>query len=193
MLFPWQKQHRTDEELMLAWTKQRSSSAFEELYKRYGKRMHYFFYRMLWQDSDKADDFLHDLFLKVIEKPHLFQSGKVFSVWLYAMASNMCKNEYRSRGYRQEISLEATHEAHWLEQEGMSQAFDKRLLAEEITRQLDKMGEDQKLLLVLKYQEELSNAEIASILQIPEGTVKSRLFYLIQKLAPSFQPFHPRT
>ena len=77
--------------------------AFDELYERYAKKVHYFFWKMLGNDAEKADDFVQDLFLKLIEKPHLFQEEKKFSTWLYAVAGNMCKNEYRKTAVRNEI------------------------------------------------------------------------------------------
>ena len=62
--------HSSDEELMLYMTKGKEK-AFDELYKRYSKKIVFFFYQRLYQDNEKAQDFLQDLFLKIIEKPEL--------------------------------------------------------------------------------------------------------------------------
>ncbi|MHB9142065.1 MAG: RNA polymerase sigma factor, partial [Paludibacter sp.] len=92
---------KTDEELMSLLTKG-GQSAFDELYSRYSKPLLNFFFRMLNSDREKAEDLLHDLFLKVIEKPEIFDVNKKFNTWFYTLASNMIKNEYRSRQIRSE-------------------------------------------------------------------------------------------
>src|SRR3984957_12835960 len=69
--------------------------AFDELYKRYSKPLLGYFVRMLNYDKPKAQDALHDLFMKVIEKPHLFDTSKPFRTWIYTIAYNNCKNQYK--------------------------------------------------------------------------------------------------
>jgi RNA polymerase sigma-70 factor (ECF subfamily) len=67
--------------------------AFNELYLRYNQRLLYYFYRMLGNSNDKAQDFLQDIFIKVIDKAHLFDNSRKFSTWIFSIAYNMCKNE----------------------------------------------------------------------------------------------------
>ena len=50
---------------------------------------------MLWNDKEKAADFTQDLFLKVIEKVSSFNLDYCFKTWIFSIANNMCKNEYR--------------------------------------------------------------------------------------------------
>jgi len=78
-------------------------AAFDELYNRYSKRLLVYFYRMLGRNEEKAQDFLQDFFLKLIEKPHLFSSKNRFSSWVFTVASNMCKNEYRRLKVRNQV------------------------------------------------------------------------------------------
>ena len=86
----------SDEALMSRIAKG-NTAAFELLYDRYSNRMHAFFRRMLGNDSELANDFLQELFMKIIEKPKAFDVERRFSTWIYTVASNMCKNEYRRR------------------------------------------------------------------------------------------------
>lgn len=65
------------------------------MYDRYSPRMYRFFFRMLWRDAGKAEDFTQEIFLKIIEKPQLFDPERNFKTWIYTLASNLCKNEYR--------------------------------------------------------------------------------------------------
>ena len=94
---------KTDEDLMILvnWN---DSFAFEELYCRYSKILLHFFYQMLGGDELQSQDFLHDVFLKIIEKPYLFNQSKNFKTWIFQISYNKCKNEYRRREIRNNAS-----------------------------------------------------------------------------------------
>lgn len=155
--------------------------AFSELYHRYKDRMYYYFYRMLGNSSEQASDFLQELFMKLIEKPESYNAVYPFHTWLYSVANNMCKNEYRRRGVRQE----------YLEYE----SFDPRIefmnelgiepeqMIEKVFQTLDLLGEEHRSAFLLRYREGFSIKEVAEILELPEGTVKSRLFYAKKALS----------
>ena len=179
----------SDEELM-ALIKKGKEKAFEELFERYKKKIHYYFYRMLNSNSDLADDFLQDLFLKIIEKPHLFTEGKKFSTWIYSMASNMCKNEYRRISVRKEIKTETSLDELYKEEENLSLNFDKALFDSKLKESISTLGEENKEILVLRFQENLSIKEISIIMDIPEGTIKSRIFYILKKLSEKLKIYH---
>lgn len=87
---------KTDEQLLPAIVNG-SSKAFNELYQRYHKRLLYYFFRMLGNNKDLAQDFLQEIFYKVIDKSHLIDPKRKFSTWIFSVAHNMCKNEYRSK------------------------------------------------------------------------------------------------
>src|SRR4051794_3865958 len=95
------RSQKTDEELMRL-VQRGEERALTELYHRYSKKLVRYFHRMLWRDDDKAQDFLHDLFIKIIEKPDQFNPERKFSTWIYSAAFNMCKNEYRRQSVRQD-------------------------------------------------------------------------------------------
>ena len=71
----------TDEELMRSFT-EGDKKAFEQIYARYESFMVNFFYRKLWSDRIKAEDFAHDLFTKIIDKPESFDLSRNFKTWL---------------------------------------------------------------------------------------------------------------
>lgn len=156
-------------------------SAFSELYHRYKGRMYYYFYRMLGNSSEQANDFLQELFLKLIEKPESYNPSFPFSTWLYSVANNMCKNEYRRRIIRQEYRNE----------EVLSQKIDfiseaslePEILVGKIFETLDDLGDEHRSAFLLRYREGFSIKEVAEILELPEGTVKSRLFYAKKLIA----------
>jgi RNA polymerase sigma-70 factor (ECF subfamily) len=175
------KKH-SDEKLM-ELVKEGKEKAFEELFDRYKKKMHYYFYRMLNSDTDLADDFLQDLFMKIIERPNLFSGEKKFSTWIYSVASNMCKNEYRRVSIRKEVKTITDLDELYKEDENISINMDKALFNSKLKEEISSLGEDYKEILILRFQENLSIKEISTIVNIPEGTIKSRLFYTVKKLS----------
>ncbi len=183
----------TDERLMNA-IKEGDTQAFDELYRRYSTKLLHYFYRMLGKNEEKAQDFLQDLFLKIVEKPHLFNSNMRFSTWVFTVASNMCKNEYRRlkvriNGDRYVQDLNPTSEDIVLPNidRQIDHAHFKKMLFEEV----EKLDQTKKSTFLLRYQEHLSIKEISQVLDCSEGTVKSRLFYTTRKLAEKLRIFKP--
>ncbi len=158
--------------------------AFSELYDRYSSRLNAFFFRMLWSDSEMARDYVQELFTKLIHKPELFDAAYDFEPWVFRIASNMCKNAYRKAAFEQ---------AHREEQQkiGPSHAkldigsMDTLAMTNQIHLMLDKMDEDRRTIFLLRYQQDLSIKEIAEMMAISEGTVKSKLFYTREKIKKS--------
>lgn len=170
----------TDEALMQA-IRQRDKGAFEELYDRYGSRMYRFFFRMLWQDAGKAEDFTQELFLKIIEKPHFFDPNRNFRTWIYTLASNLCKNEYRRP------SPGITFETPNIWYNPAPESMDKELFEQQLQQCIEQLSPTHHQCFVLRYQEEMSVTEIAEIVGCPEGTIKSRLHYALQKVTEQME------
>jgi RNA polymerase sigma-70 factor (ECF subfamily) len=171
------------------------TSAFDELYHRYSQRLLLYFFRELGCDEQKAQDFLQDAFLKILEKPGLFDPERKFSTWIFTVAYNMCKNEYRRLEVRgivennanmDEVSQGVENDYHPSEQNVDQERFEKALLAE-----LEKFDDGHRSAFLLRYQQNLSIREIGEILGCSEGTIKSRLFYTTQKLAAKLKAFNP--
>ncbi len=156
-------------------------AAFSELYHRYKDRMYYYFYRMLGNSSELANDFLQELFIKTIEKPESYCPHCSFKTWIYSVANNMCKNEYRRRNVRMECrAYELPEEKYDYLNEA---ATDPRIVIEKVFLTLDQLGEEHRSAFLLRYREGFSVREIAESLGLPEGTVKSRLHYARKILA----------
>jgi RNA polymerase sigma factor (sigma-70 family) len=179
----------SDEDLMKLIRK-KEKRAFEELYVRYSKKILNYLYRFLAYDKEKAEDMLHDLFLKIIEKPEQFDIQKKFSNWIFSIATNMIKNEYKRQDirnvYKEEklIYSENFVESEWDTPDLIT--FYSQLLSE-----LEILDFESRTLFELRYKEELPVKEIAVIMQLPEGTIKSRLFYMVKKLSQKLAVFNP--
>ncbi|MCG6188570.1 RNA polymerase sigma factor [Maribellus maritimus] len=155
-------------------------AAFDELYNRYHNRLFYYFYRMLGNCEETANDFLQDIFLKIIDKPQLFNPDYSFKKWIFSVAHNMCKNEYRKRENHKTILQDIIPEN--IKDEINPDREDKSRWIEIAFREMEGLSEKSREILVLKYRENFSLDEISEILSLPKGTVKSRLFYARNEL-----------
>ena len=172
----------TDEQLMELFQNNKDGQgalAFDYLYNRHAKRMLNFFYYSLHNDFKKAQDFLHDLFLKIIENKARFDRNKQFQAWIYRMAINMCKNEFRSLALKKKFQDHALYSA---EMSNTEQTMDRDLRV-----CIHSLEQEQRALIILRFKLNLSVREIASIIECPEGTVKSRLFYATRELSRMYK------
>ena len=164
--------HQTDEQLM-ARAAAGSDAAFEELYRRYARRLKGFFFMQLGGDEELAADATHDVFLRAYEARSRYREGSNVSTWLFTIAYNICKNHYRSNAY--EAEMLASLDAEPVFEQQIEVEMDAAQLDEALERVLSELPAPLHQLFSLHYQEELTVPQVAEIVGIPEGTVKSRL------------------
>lgn len=180
--------NHTDEQLM-ALIRERNREAFAVLYDRYSARLMGYFMKMLANNRELCEDLLQELFLKIARQPELFDTDRIFRPWVYTIAQNLCKMEYRKKSTRGvAVALDVTHE---LTDSGRSQSdtLDRKEFMTRLREVLLDIGEPHKSTFVMRYFEELSLKEISDIHHCSEGTVKSRLFYTIRKIAARLPQF----
>jgi RNA polymerase sigma-70 factor (ECF subfamily) len=118
----------------------------------------------------------HDLFAKIIDRPELYKQGYEVKPWLFRIAANMCKNAYRKRSF--ENAYREQLEEHQISTPTIELKIDEGIQSDMLCKALDRLDEDRKTMFLLRYQQDLSLKEIAVIFDLPEGTVKSRIFYI---------------
>jgi len=173
---------RTDEQLMRAF-QAGESVAFQTLYHRYSKRVLYYFFRMLGNSEEKAQDFLQELFMKIVENPTRFDPSRKFSTWLFSVAHNMCKNEYRKQEVRKVMVPGQDLDGHSDSPTTQDQQADLNAFRTLLYRELNELDEEKKTAFLLRHREGFSVKEISQVLGCAEGTVKSRVFYANKFLA----------
>lgn len=180
----------SDERLMELVT-QGDERAFGALYDRYQRKLVSYFCRMLWNDRERAQDLLQELFTKIAQRPASYDPARPFSTWLYSVANNMCKNEYRREGIRKAAvpHLKAVSDH---VQADHGNGVDRELFRGRLDQELDKLEPDHRATFVMRYHEDMAIKEIAASFGISEGTVKSRLFYTLKKLAERLSEFDTR-
>ena len=123
----------------------------------------------------------------------MFDTSRCFRTWVFSIANNMCKNEYR----RMEVRKGTTNEFNdeyiiGLTGNEFDRDLDRAAFMEKLKEAVEELKEGHKTVFQLRYFEEMSIKEIAEIVDCSEGTVKSRLFYSIKKLAEKLEVFDPK-
>lgn len=190
-LFRMQHSALSDEELMSQMSKG-NRHAFDELYKRYALPLTAYFARMLWKDREKAEDFVHDLFAKIIHKPDYFDTSRSFKTWIYSVANNMCKNEYKKQEVRKGTvnGLDNHYSLGDQSANVMGEVQDAQFKVA-FDRSLEELDMKHREAFLLRHVDGLSIKEISEVVSANEGTVKSRIFYAIKYLAESLKEFDP--
>lgn len=177
----------TDEELMQRVSCKDDDRAFGELYHRYARRLMGFFFRQLDRDEALASDFTQDAFMRVWTARDKF-TGTTFRTWLFTIAFNLIKNHIRHSVHQKQYEqFVAKHQA-VTEDSKIIEILDEKAFADALRQELERLSSDARLLFSLRFEEELSVPQIAEVMAIPEGTVKSRLHTLTQTLKKKLCP-----
>jgi RNA polymerase sigma-70 factor, ECF subfamily len=180
----------SDEELM-RFIQGNNVPAFEELYARYSQRLLFFMMKMLNNDAQRANDLLQDLFLKLVERPDMFDVNRKFYAWIFTVAANMCRTEHRSL-YKETVSTDEFENSKLNRSvDELIAQIDARVFRKHLGIALDALTYEQKETFMLRFQEGFSIQEIAEMMNCSVGTVKSRIFYTTRKLAEELQEFKP--
>lgn len=190
MPFLGKDHQRMSDERLMELVVRGDERAFGAIYDRYQHRLLNYFHRMLWHDRERARDMLQDLFAKLARKPDSYDASRPFSTWVFSVANNMCKNAYRHHQVVRAAASHIRHEPDRVEAlEGI--CVDHEHFRDRLREELERIDPDHKATFVMRYHEDLAIKEIAAAFGCSEGTVKSRLFYTLKKLAERMKEFDP--
>lgn len=159
--------------------------AFDELVIRHQKRIFNLAYRLLG-DYEEANDLAQEAFIRAYKKIKSFRREASFSTWLYCLATNLCRNKLRQwqrKGRFQTVSLSDSSEPGGKEvihsladpHPGPDEIYERKEQQALIQKAINSLGEEHRLVVVLRDIQGLAYEEIARIVDCSEGTVKSRL------------------
>jgi RNA polymerase sigma-70 factor (ECF subfamily) len=164
----------SDEDLVKAIVKTNDTLLFEILYDRYAMLVFNKCYGFA-KNEDEAKDLTQDVFLKLFVKLASFKGTAKFSTWLYAFTYNHCVN-YVTRNTAKKFEK---HSVDYADIENISDVEDESgfldMKVEKLQEALELISPDEKMILLLKYQDFLSIKEIESVLDIGESAVKMRI------------------
>ena len=168
----------SDEGVIRQYFSDHPKQCFEILYKRYVNKVYRRCLSMV-KDTRKAEDFTHDIFLKVFSKLDAFQERSNFSTWLYSIAFNYCADQIRLARRVPTIRMEDGIDY------SIADTTDEQFYEEMIrlvNKAMEKMSINEKKLLHFKYDDGMSIANIARTCSLKESTVKMRLKRSREKL-----------
>lgn len=161
--------------------------AFEELVHLYEKRVYNMALKITGSAED-AFDLSQGAFIRVWKSLKTFKGEAKFSTWLFRIVTNLCTDYIRKQSRRGEASLviEGDDESFEYEPPDERTEPERELSRKELRRELDyaisQLSEEHRSVFVLREIDDLSYAEIADVLGVEEGTVKSRLSRARQRL-----------
>lgn len=160
------------DELQLIEQAKTDKEAFGQLYERYNKQISsYIYYRV--GNSHDAEDLTTRVFMRAMQHiAHYEDQGVPFSAWLYRIARNLVANWHRDQNRRQILSLEDVNQWHFRE-ESPELAIEWLEHKDTLYNAIRRLPRDRQELLILKFVDRLSNAEIGEILDRSEGAIKS--------------------
>ena len=153
--------------------------AYVELVNRYKDKLLNFVFQFLG-DLEQAEDVVQDTMIRLYEKKHYYKEIAKFSTWIYTIARNLANTELRKRKRRKTTYLsQMSKEERQYEipavQDDVDQSLHNEFVNDRIQSAINNLPEHFKLVIILRDIQELSYDDISNIVEVPLGTVKSRI------------------
>ena len=171
--------YKISDEILIKKFQDGEIQAYNELVFRYKDRLMNFIYRFL-NDIDRAEDLVQDTLIKLYTHKDSYREIAKFSTWLYTIAANLARTELRKIKRRKTFSVSelSRDDREFIisspdiepDDQSLSQIFEKN-----VQRALVELPDDFKTIIILRDIQELSYDEISKIVEVPLGTVKSRI------------------
>ena len=179
---------KSDAELMLAF-RDGEEAGFEELVQRHRTPLINFCYRIVW-DRDLAEDVVQEVFVRIHRHRADYEPRAKFTTYLYRIARN-CSVDYlrKSRHQRKDRSLDAEDEDGRSLYDNVDQRAEnpaaganKEEFADSVIEAIQSLPEEHRIVFILSEVEDMKYAEISEVLDVPVGTIKSRMHNATKKL-----------
>ena len=182
---------------LIARTQAGDASAFDELIVKYSPRLYGLVYNMTSNHED-TNDLLQDIWAKAFRSINGFRGQSSFYTWIHSIGVNMTINFLKKRGRRHHMSLDdidsgIQHDKEFIELTASStpvREADLSELQKRLNEALQKLSPDHRAVVTMFDIQGMPHAEIAKIMGVSEGTVRSRLFYAHRQLQNFLSEFH---
>jgi RNA polymerase sigma-70 factor (ECF subfamily) len=162
---------------IIAACKNRRQEAFSRLVDIYARRLYGYFYRLTGK-AEVSEELLSEMFLKLVEKIDTYRDGS-FENWLFTIATNVFRDHLRARR-REKKFLDWKERQLLVDSQSRSGGVD--YVTDNLQVNLEKLDEETRELLTLRYYSQLSFGQIAQMRSQPIGTVLSKVHRGIKKL-----------
>jgi RNA polymerase sigma-70 factor (ECF subfamily) len=161
--------------------------AFVALTRLYQQKVFVLAYSF-FRNKEDAIDLVQDVFLRIFEKIDSFQEDRNFEAWLIQVAKNLCIDRYRKTRGRREMESDARVDELPLADDRSPDAGRSSDLKAVLTQSVDRLADRQKTIFLMRHVNQMGNEEIARVLNISTGTVKSLHFKAIRRLRTLMSP-----
>ena len=171
--------YQLSDEILIKKFQEGEIDAYNEIVHRYKDRLYNFIYRFL-NDMDRSEDLVQDTLIKLYTHKNSYREIAKFSTWLYTIAANLAKTELRKLKRRKTFSIT---ELSYDDREFIISSSDSDPSKDHLSQNLEKniqnalseLPDDFKTIIILRDIQELSYDDISKIVELPLGTVKSRI------------------
>ena len=172
-----------DDNALVAQALKGRLSSFKELVSRY-RNQAFFFARAMVGNPDDAYDLSQEAFIRVHRHLGKFDPEYSFKTWFFHILSNLCKNHLRHRKVKNRYTtpLEAVEGTAVSKTDRPDIAYQRNETQQRVWEAIEELPEKFKEIIILNHFEEMSYEQISRVLDIPHGSVMSRLYYARRKL-----------
>ncbi len=169
----------TDEQLMRHF-QAGNECGFTLLMQRYQQRLYHYLIRYTRNHED-TEDIIQETFMRVYNSRNAYEEVARFSTWLYTIAGNLMRTQFKKRQRMQTSSIHHKDDEHGMEtqlpdpQRSPDEQTDSTMTLAMVRKALDELPHEYRELLNLREYKDLSYEEISSAVNLPMGTVKSRI------------------
>lgn len=165
------------------------NTAFQELMERYKKKIYYIAYDIT-ADHNDAEDVSQEVFIKMFRSIKTFRRDAKMSSWLYQITVNTCIDSLRRKSSKpkkfidniEKVNIKENPPGSGLHAEAPERSAEVSIIQNHISQALEKVSPRERSVFVMRHYNDFKMNEIAEILNISVGTVKSLLFRAIKKL-----------
>ena len=162
---------KDEEEYLVAGFKAGDSQACARLFDLYNRPLHAFLYRMTG-NRESTEDLFQETWIRAVRYSGSFKGRCKFSTWLFQIALNLFRNHHRKMRRREYVSID---DAPTLSDSPDVDA-DRIIAGQRVRKIIASLPVKLRTVIVLRYYHQLNEPEIAEVVSLPLGTVKTRLF-----------------
>lgn len=167
-----------------------NEKAFNELYSRYKTPLYSYFYGLL--NKPLAEELLQETFIKIVNNRESFRFESKVKTWVWTIAKNTLRDHWRGQDHKMRNSFDQLHteegdEIYADQSDSLEEAFLKKVTLAQLKLCINELPDQQKEIIFLNIQSELSNQEIANLTNVGVGAIKSILFRSKEKLLECFK------
>ncbi len=190
----------SDEQLLAAFIAG-DRQAFAALVERYQRDLYHFLARFLG-NSASAEDVFQESFIQIFQSARQFEPGRTFRPWLFTIAANKARDHLRSRARKQAMPLHAAIDPHSADgneymdlmrsvESSPTAHLEQEELQHRVQSAIQRLPEHLREVIVLAYFNQIPYKQIAEVLNVPLGTVKSRLHTAVEQFANIWKSANP--